>query len=480
MIKRLLRKQTTFYGHVINKVSSAHIVVVGLAIVLCYSVLVIGWNLPSLYWLFNTFCLLTSLVLISEVTLIAFWYSSASKKNLKRGLLQRCLRFARVISTTDRAMQLEPKRNLPRCSLIVVAYLPNEQNIIVDTLKHILMVVEKPKDGLEVILAYNTPVQLPIEDDLKHLAYLHPELRLLFVEASRSKAENLNAALKIVTGEITGILDADHRPAADCLRRAWCWLENDWYDVVQGRNVIRNHNCNLLTKIISIEFESLYGINHLAPSLLVDIAIFGGTNGYWRTSVLDHLQFCPDMLTEDVDITAQTLFGGYRIVNDPMIVSTELAPMDIQSLWVQRKRWAQGWLEVILKYQWFFLRSDKLNVWQKVYWIKVLLSSLALHVVGLPIFLITSTQVFGNVSFSSLTHDYVWMVAVLSLLIEPYQTLVAKKVNTPIIRLSFIDLALYWLAAPLYYTFKNLTIIAAIYNHLLGKKEWIVTRRDPN
>ena len=452
----------------------------GLPNILNYSIPVSGWNLHSLHLLINSFYLLTSLVWISEATIIVFWYSSTSKKNRRRGLLQRCLRFTRPTSATHSAIRLEPKRQLPRCSLIVVAYLPNEQNIILDTLKHILMTIEKPQGGLEVILAYNSPVQLPVEDDLKHLAALYPELRLLHVKTSHSKAENLNAALQIVTGEITGILDADHRPVADCLKRTWRWLESDWYDVVQGRNVIRNHNYNLLTKIISVEFEFLYGVSHLGRSILLDTAIFGGSNGYWRTSVLHHLQFCPDMLTEDVDISMRTLLGGYRIVNDPTIISTELAPIDIQSLWFQQKRWIQGWLEVALKYQWLFWRSDKLDVWQKLYWTMLLLYSTGFFAVGLPILLIISGLFFSNNSFPSQSHDYVWLMTVLSLVMELYQTLAVMKVKNSISRLCLSDLTLYWLFVPLSFVFKNIIIIAAIYDHLLGKTEWVITRRAPN
>ncbi len=230
---------------------------------------------------------------------------------------------------------------LPRCSFLVVAYLPNEQDIILETLRHILTKVHRSDAGLELILAYNTPVDLPVEDDLKRLAQTYPELRLLRVEGSHSKAENLNAALNIVTGDIACILDADHHPQPDCFLRAWRWLEND-YDVVQGRNIIRNHSFNLLTQNIAIEFETLYGVSHAAKSFLTDSTIFGGSNGYWRTSVLKQIRFNPAMLTEDIDASMRTLLSGYRILHDRSIVTTELAPVDFHSFWFQRKRWKPG------------------------------------------------------------------------------------------------------------------------------------------
>ena len=44
-----------------------------------------------------------------------------------------------------------------------------------------------------------------MELELARLQEQHPEFRMLRVEGSESKAENLNAALDVVTGEICGI-----------------------------------------------------------------------------------------------------------------------------------------------------------------------------------------------------------------------------------------------------------------------------------
>src|SRR5262249_44704199 len=159
--------------------------------------------------------------------------------------------------------------------------------------------VQRPEAGLELILAYNSPVDLPIEDELRRLAERRPELRPLRGEGSGSKAENLKAAIEIATGEIVGILGPGHHPPAHRLERAWRWLESE-YDVVQGRNVIRNRDDNFLTRMIGVEFECMYGVCHPARSLFVDTAIFGGSNGYWRIDALRRTRFDPRFMTEDI------------------------------------------------------------------------------------------------------------------------------------------------------------------------------------
>ena len=77
--------------------------------------------------------------------------------------------------------------------------------------------VDVPADHFQVILAYNTPEPLPIEDVLRDMAAHDSRLCLLRVADSRSKAENVNAALKVATGEIVAVYDADHLPEAALL-----------------------------------------------------------------------------------------------------------------------------------------------------------------------------------------------------------------------------------------------------------------------
>ena len=55
---------------------------------------------------------------------------------------------------------------VPFSSFVIPAYLPNEKDIILETIMHILTNVERPEKGLEVILVYNTPVELAVEKEL--------------------------------------------------------------------------------------------------------------------------------------------------------------------------------------------------------------------------------------------------------------------------------------------------------------------------
>jgi cellulose synthase/poly-beta-1,6-N-acetylglucosamine synthase-like glycosyltransferase len=421
-----------------------------------------------------TFFLFSSIVIFVEATSALFRRFAVRERLPVTNSMDRIKRSAKQAIGFGGFRLRRSRSPLPRCSFLVAAYLPNEQDIILDTVRHILYKVQRPAAGLELILTYNTPVDLAVEEDLRRLAQIHPELRLLRVEGSHSKAENLNAALHIVTGEVTCILDADHQPAPDCFFRAWRWLEHN-YDVVQGRNVIRNHDSNLLTQNIAVEFETVYGVSHAAKSFLTDSTIFGGSNGYWRTAALQKIRFNPAMLTEDIDASMRTLLSGYRILHDRSIVTTELAPVDFNSFWFQRKRWAQGWLEVSFKYQRRVWKSGNFTVWQKVYWTYLLYFCVLYSLIALQILpLLLSLLLYqGNLPQSD--NPYLLITTLITFSSGIYQTLVTMKVaSTRYPVMYFIQHAVLIF---LYTILKNMIAVVGLYDHLNGYNKWVVTPR---
>lgn len=460
----------------ISKAVFAHLVLIGFPTIFFYTLRLDGWNLHDLHIAIATLYLFGAFVLFVESSTAIFrrFATDQYQNHLAAGKLSWLHYLLKSVLGVTGAKYPVAQRPVPRCSVLIAAYLPNEQDIILETIEHILLNVHRPAAGLEVILAYNTPIDLTVEEDLRKLTQLYPELHLLRVEGSRSKAENLNAAFTIVTGEVTCILDADHHPAADCFERAWHWIEQG-YDVVQGRSIIRNHEHNLLTQTIAIEFEMMYGIVHAAKSFLTDSSIFGGSNGYWRTSVLKQICFNPRMLTEDIDASIRTLLKGYRILHDRSIISTELAPMNMRSFWFQRKRWAQGWLEVGLKYPQHIWRSDRFSLWQKFFWTYLLCycefySFIAIQIVPLGL----SLSLYHG-SLPAAISNYLWFSTLLSFMSGAYQTIATAKVASVRYPISYY-LKHILLLIP-FITFKNIIGVVGAYDLLRGNHHWLVTPR---
>lgn len=189
-----------------------------------------------------------------------------------------------------------------------------------ETIEHFLKIRYEP--GLQIILAYNTPYSCPVESKLHELAVLCPSLKLLKVKDSRSKAQNLNAALEFVTGDFIGVFDADHHPDLDSFERANAWLAGG-YDVVQGHCLVRNPKDSFLALMVAVEFETIYSVAHPGRSIRDGFGVFGGSNGYWRTKVLAEIGMNGEMLTEDIDSSMRALEKGYKIASDPKLISEE-------------------------------------------------------------------------------------------------------------------------------------------------------------
>ncbi len=364
----------------------------------------------------------------------------------------------------------------PRASAIVVAYLPNETGTVIDTVRSLL--AQDYPGRLEVVLAYNTPWRLPIENDLAQLAAADSRLILVRVGDSTSKAQNINAALQVVQGEIIGIFDADHRPMATAFRRAAAWLAGG-VDVVQGRSVVRNGQTNWLARMVAVEFEGIYAVAHPGRAALHSFGIFGGSNGFWRAEVLNRLRMHPDMLTEDIDISIRAVFEGCRIAVDPKLISEELAPLTPMALWSQRIRWSHGWHQVSRRQAGRIWRTPALTVrqrlgasfllgWREVYpWVAAqmipilaftLLVRHRLHVQWVaPIFLATTLYVSA---------------------VGPIQALFAWRLSVPDLRRRRWWWWQYVLVTGILFgEFKALVNRAAHVRELLGDRAWQVTPR---
>lgn len=257
----------------------------------------------------------------------------------------------------------QPASPYPRASAIIAAYLPNEAPIIEASVRAFLR-LQYP-GPLQVILAYNTPKEMPeIEERLAQISREDPRFVSMRIRTSTSKAQNVNAVLPYATGEFTAVFDADHQPDPESFRRAWRWISHG-ADVVQGHCLIRNGQASWVAKMVAIEFEQIYAVSHPGRARLHGFGIFGGSNGYWRTSLLRELRMHGFMLTEDIDSSMRAVIRGKRIVSDPYLVSRELAPETLQALTKQRLRWAQGWLQISMKWIRPALRARNLSLRQK-------------------------------------------------------------------------------------------------------------------
>ncbi|MBC3993641.1 glycosyltransferase [Streptomyces sp. AC563] len=370
-----------------------------------------------------------------------------------------------------------PAQPYPPASAVIAAYLPNEAATIVDTVESFLQ-LDYPGE-LEIVLAYNTPHPLPVEETLREIARRDPRLVLLPVVGSTSKAQNINAAVTRVRGEMVGIFDADHHPARDAFQHAWHWLSNG-YDVVQGHCVIRNGDSSWVARLVAVEFEAIYAVSHPGRTRMYGFGVFGGSNGFWRTDLLARTRMHGSMLTEDIDSTLRALGEGARFAMDRTLISRELAPTQLGPLWNQRSRWAQGWLQVSLKHLWRALRSPVFTARQKL-GLTVLLGWrevqpwLTLQI--LPILLYSIWRAGGPGEL-----DWAVPICVLAMLFTlsagVVQACFAWRLAVPELRRRRAWFWHYLFVSAFFYShFKNIVARQAHLKEALGDRQWRVTPR---
>ena len=373
----------------------------------------------------------------------------------------------------------EPVAPFPPASAVIAAYLPNEAATVVETVEALLR-VDYP-GPLQVILAYNTPQPMPVEAVFAHIARRDPRFVPYRVNGSTSKAQNVNAALGLVSGEFVGVFDADHHPDPDAFRRAWRWLSNG-YDVVQGHCVVRNGGTSWVARTVAVEFEAIYAVSHPGRARLHGFAIFGGSNGYWRTDLLRRIRLHGFMLTEDIDSSLRVVEAGGKIACDPGLISRELAPTTLRALWNQRMRWAQGWFQVSLKHLRRGLRSPALNARQKL--------GYALLLGWREVYCWLSLQVFPLMAFFAWQAGSVrrlnWLIpifvltTVFTLSTGPGQTWFARRLAVREIRRCPGWFFSYLVVSSLLYSeLKNTIARVAQVKETMGERQWKVTTRTP-
>ncbi|KAH7072661.1 N-acetylglucosaminyltransferas-like protein [Paraphoma chrysanthemicola] len=266
-----------------------------------------------------------------------------------------CREARKIITQAQEKEWLFPtsNNNLPILDIIIVAYLPNEKDIIMDRAIYALEQIDYPSEKIRINVLYNTPKSIePLETELHQLPLQYAHARVIKVPNSTSKADNLNYFLTLDTGsDVIAIYDCDHYPHPNAPRwAAERFMADTSVDIVQGRCIVFNSEDTYLTSMIAVEFDKIYAVSHPGRSAMWGFGLFCGSNGYWRTDLLREMKMDGDMLTEDIDSALRAFSRGCKTVHDLNVTSYELAPTTFSAFWKQRLRWAQGWAQASMRH----------------------------------------------------------------------------------------------------------------------------------
>ena len=236
--------------------------------------------------------------------------------------------------------------DLPRVTVMVPMH--NEEQVLAFALDA-LLACEYDRDKLEIIPINDHSTDATAEM-LEEYHARYPFIRPLhrIGDEQRGKPSGLNDALKLATGDIIIVFDADYRPAKDMIKQLALAFQDPEAGAVMGRVIPFNANTNLLTRLLNLERSGGYQADQQARYNLRTVPQYGGTVGGFRKDLLDE-GFDTAVLAEDTDLTYRLYARGYKVIYANSAECYEEVPEDWRVRARQVRRWARGHNRVVFK-----------------------------------------------------------------------------------------------------------------------------------
>jgi biofilm PGA synthesis N-glycosyltransferase PgaC len=278
----------------------------------------------------------------------------------------------------------------PGVSIIVPAH--NEGPNILETAQSLL---ELAYPTYEIIFV-NDGSSDETAEILNDLVQKHPQLRAIHLESNQGKAAAMRVGALAAQYEYLVCIDGD----ALLDRHAVHWLVRHFIDsprvgAVTGNPRLRTRS-TLLGKIQVGEFSSIIGLIKRAQRIYGRVFTVSGVVAAFRKSALHRVGYWDlDMVTDDIDVSWKLQLDHWSIRFESNALCWILMPETLKGLWKQRLRWAQGGVEVIIKYFPALLKWRKRHMWPvfiefctSVFWaytmLAIGLSALIGQIAGLP------------------------------------------------------------------------------------------------
>jgi poly-beta-1,6-N-acetyl-D-glucosamine synthase len=279
----------------------------------------------------------------------------------------------------------DPLDESPPCSLLIPCF--NEQDNVRDTVEYALA-VHYP--DFEVI-AVNDGSDDRTATILDAMAKEHPRLRVVHLAKNQGKAVALRAAALAARHEFLVCIDGDaliHPYAVQWMMGHF--VGGPRVGAVTGNPRILNRS-TLLGKIQVGEFSSIIGLIKRAQRTYGRIFTVSGVLVTFRKSALERVGYWnEDMVTDDIDVSWRLQMDHWDIRYEPEALCYIYMPETLRGLWKQRLRWAQGGVEVLLRYTAKFKTWRHRRFWgvvleymASIAWAYVMLLIFALFFVGL-------------------------------------------------------------------------------------------------
>ena len=241
-----------------------------------------------------------------------------------------------------------PIDNLPFVSILMPAH--NEGDILYNVVEEM---TKLNYPSYEIIMI-NDGSSDNTSEVLKNLAKAYDMVRVIDLKPNCGKANALYLGTIAAKGEILVGVDADSYLDKNALRYLVSHFTNkhngERVGAVTGNPRVRNRG-TLLSKLQLCEYASIISLIKRTQRVLGKVMTVSGVCVAYRKRALMECGFWDrDMMTEDIAVTWKLEKNFWDVRYEPRALCWMLVPETIKGLWRQRKRWAEGGLEVIFRH----------------------------------------------------------------------------------------------------------------------------------
>lgn len=241
-----------------------------------------------------------------------------------------------------------PLSAYPSVSVFIPAF--NEAAVLADTLHAMTMLIYPGKLDIYVL---NDSSQDATAEIAQFYAELFPNIHHLLVPPGTPKGKSrvLNYGLSMTCSDYFAVFDADNQPEPDAVRLL---VEQavQYPGAVGAIGHVKtiNHSQNILTRMISLEFEVFQLLMQAGRWKLFSISTLPGTNMVVaRKAALEVGGYDSYALAEDADLTLALVARGGLLPFVPESVTWEQEPETFLAWFRQRTRWSQGNIYIVAK-----------------------------------------------------------------------------------------------------------------------------------
>ncbi len=240
----------------------------------------------------------------------------------------------------------------PSLSFSLLVPARHEEEVLGDTLDKLAQ-LDHPDYEVIAIIGHDDP---GTEVVARAAADRHPGIVRVVMDYSvpKNKPKGMNTALPECRGDIVGVFDAEDEVHPDLLRLVDARFHDTGADVVQGGVQLMNLHSSwwALRNCMEYYFWFRSRLHFHANARFIPL---GGNTVFARADVLREVDgWDPECLAEDCELGVRLSTLGKKVVvaYDPEVVTREETPPTLMSLYKQRTRWNQGFLQVLRKGEW--------------------------------------------------------------------------------------------------------------------------------